>query len=121
MLPLLVVSELVQSPDRYPILLFIRFNRGGFGHYLDTRMVKVRRSKVKCNFYVFQSGSVRELGKVHYHEPVKASKPDGVPVTLIRVDALLKFVCVIDITCANIVFPLFVVCRIGSLYLFVKL
>ena len=35
-----------------------------------------------------------ELSKAHYHELVTASEFDGVPVTLIAVDALLKFVCV---------------------------
>ena len=77
-----------------PILLFVRFGQGGFGHYLDTRTVKIRRTKVKCSLYVSQPGPVRELGKAHYHELVTASEFDGVSVTLIAVDALLKFVCV---------------------------
>lgn len=51
-----------------PVLLFIRFVQGGFGHYLDTRTVKVRRAKVKCSLYVSQPGPVRELSKVHYHK-----------------------------------------------------
>ena len=77
-----------------PILPFVRFAQGGFGHYLDTRTVKIRRTKVKCSLYVSQLGPVRELSKAHYHELVTASEFDGVPVTLIAVDALLKFVCV---------------------------
>lgn len=94
MLPLLVVSELVQSPDRYANPSFHSLRQGGFGQYLDTRTVKVRRTKVKCSLYVSQPGPVRELGKAHYHELVTASELDGVPVILIAVDTLLKFVCI---------------------------
>lgn len=107
-----------------PILPFVRFAQGRFGHYLDTRTVKIRRTKVKCSLYVSQLGPVRELSKAHYHELVTASEFDGVPVpvTLIAVDALLKFVCVYKRhNLANIVFPLFIVCRIGCLYLLAKL
>lgn len=77
-----------------PILLSIGFNQGGFGDYLDTRTLKVSIIKVKCSLYVFQPGSVRELRKAHYHELVTANELDDVPVTLIVVDALLKFICV---------------------------
>ena len=77
-----------------PILLFIRFCQGGFWHWLDTRTVKVRRTKVKCSLYVSQPGAVSELCKAHYHELVTASKLDGVSVTLIAIDTLLKFICV---------------------------
>ena len=77
-----------------PILLFIRFCQGGFWHCLDTRMIKVRRTKVKRSLYISQPRPVRELSKAHYHELVTASELDGVPVTLIAVDALLKFICV---------------------------
>lgn len=47
-----------------PILLFIRFCQGGFWYWLDTRTVKVRRTKVKCSLYVSQPGPVRELSKL---------------------------------------------------------
>lgn len=94
MLPLLVVSELVQSSDRYANPFFVRFGQGGFWHGLNTRTVMVRRTKVKCSLHVSQPGPVRELSKAHYHALVTASELDGVPVILVAVDALLKFVCV---------------------------
>ena len=77
-----------------PILFFIRFSQRGFGHYLDTRTVKVRRTEVKCSLYISHTRSVRELSNAHYYELLTASELDSVPVTLIAVDALLKFVCV---------------------------
>ena len=75
-----------------PILLSIGFDQGGFGDYLDTRTLKVSRIKVKCSLYVFQPGSVRELRKAHYHELVTVNELNGVPVTLIAVDALLTII-----------------------------
>ena len=76
------------------ILLFIRFGQFGFGHYLDTRTVKVRKTKVKCSLYVSQPLPVCELSKTHCHKLDTASELDGVPVSLITVDVLLKFMCV---------------------------
>lgn len=65
---------------------------------------------------------VREQSEAHYHELVKASELDSMPVTLIAVDTLLKLICVYrDITYTNIVFPLSIVCGIGCLYLLAKL
>ena len=77
-----------------PTLLFIRYSQGGFWHYLDTKTVKVRRTKVKCSLYVSKPGPVHELSKAHYHELVMASEIDGMPVTLITIHTLLKFICV---------------------------
>ena len=87
-----------------------------------TRTVKVRRTKVKCSLYVSQPGLVRELSKAHYDELVTASELDGVPFTLIAVDALFKLVCVYRRhNLCKYCFPLFIVCRIGCLYLLAKL
>ena len=75
-----------------PILLFVRFGQGGFGHYLDTKTVKVRRTKVKCSLYVSQTKPVSKLSKVHYHEPVGASELDSVSIPFTVINILLEFI-----------------------------
>lgn len=104
------------------VLLFVRFGQGGFWHSLNTGTVKVWRTKVKCSLYVSQQGPVRELSKTHYHELVTASELDGVPVTLIAIDALLKFVYVYKRhNLCKYCFSFVLVYRIGCLYLLSKL
>lgn len=44
--------------------------------------------------YVSKPRLVHELSKTHYHELITASELDGMPVTLIADEALLKCICI---------------------------
>lgn len=73
-------------------LLVVRFEQCGFWHGLNAKTVKVDRIKVRCSLYVSWSESVRELIKLINMNLVTANELDGMPVTLIAVDILLKFI-----------------------------
>lgn len=93
MLSLLVISGLLQSPDRCVSHAFRSLRPMGILNGFNTRTVKVVEQRLIV-VSVFQFGPLRELSKAHYNKLVTASELDGMPVTLITIDALLKFICV---------------------------
>ena len=75
-----------------PIMLLVRFRKGGLRHYLQARPIQVLRTKVKCGLNVSQTASVCELSKAHHKELVPAIELDGVPVAFVATHTLAEFI-----------------------------
>lgn len=75
-----------------PILLLVRFCKGGFRHNFKPGSIKVLGTEVKGRLNISQTTSVCELGKAHHQKLVPATVLDGMPVALIAANTLAEFV-----------------------------
>ena len=75
-----------------PIMLLVRFRKGGLRHHLQTRPIQVLRAKVKRSLDIPQAASVCELSKAHHKELVPAIELDGVPVAFVATHTLAEFI-----------------------------
>ena len=87
-------SEVVgqEAIDSTVSTLLVRFCKGRFGHYLQSRPIQVLRAKAKRGLNIPQTASACEFSKAHHKELVPAIELDCMPVAFVAIDTLAEFI-----------------------------